>query len=137
MRVKQVVVTIVALASVVACGGGGAAAGAPEDASIEDFCAAQDWLVVEGMARAGANFSRPSAEELAQLLRDWAREFVRVGTPENMSSEARVGFERFVDRADDLEASDVEGGSLNWVYGNWENDEEKAFAHFMTNTCGA
>ena len=73
----------------------------------------------------------------AELARDWAQELIRVGTPENVSSEARAGFETFADRADDPEAGDVEGGSLNWAYGSGENDEENAFAHCMTNTGGA
>ena len=51
-----------------------------------------------------------------------------------MSENARAGFERFVDRIDDIDGGEVATG--NWQFGDWENAEEKAFGEFMTNTCG-
>ena len=58
-----------------------------------------------------------------------------MGTPDNMSQDARAGFEKLVARLDDLEAGDVESGSFNWEDGSWEGEEEKSFARYVTNTC--
>ena len=115
-----------------ACGGPGSEA--PADASLDDFCAAKNWLVTEGMDRFSAT-GIPAEDELVDLMRDWSGELARVGTPDNMSEEARVGFEKLVDRLADMEADDVGSGSLNWQAGDWEDDEEKSFANYVTNSC--
>jgi hypothetical protein len=126
-------------AHVVACaallaGCGGAGADAPKDASIEDFCAAKAWMVVEGTDRFFTS-GLPSDDELVLLVHDWAAELVRVGTPDNMSPAARSGFEKLIARLEEMEAGDVEGRGFNWEDGDWENDEEKSFARYVTNTC--
>lgn len=126
-------VRVVACAVLLAgCGGPGS--DAPRDASIEDFCAAKTWMVVEGTDRFFAS-GLPSDDELALLVHDWAAELARVGTPDNMSEAARSGFERLIDRLEEMEAGDVQEGSFNWEDGDWENDEEKSFARYVTNTC--
>jgi hypothetical protein len=127
------------LAHLVACaallaGCAGPGADAPKDASIEDFCAAKSWMVAEGMDRFLAS-GLPSGDELVLLVHDWAAELTRVGTPDNMSPAARSGFEKLVARLEEMEAGDVEEGSFNWEDGDWENDEEKSFARYVTNTC--
>jgi hypothetical protein len=125
-------------ALVVACaalltGCAGPGADAPKDASIEDFCATKAWFVREGVDRFRA--VRVSDDGLVGLVHDWAAELTRVGTPDNMSSEARAGFEKFIAHLEDMEAGDVTGG-FNWLDGDSEYDEEKSFADYMTNTCG-
>jgi hypothetical protein len=129
VRVLHVVAGAVLLAG---CGGPGV--DAPTDASIEDFCAAKTWMVVEGMDRFFAS-GLPSDDELVVLVHDWAAELARVGTPDNMSPAARSGFEKLVARLEEMEAGDVEEGSFNWEDGDWENDEEQSFARYVTNTC--
>lgn len=124
---------VVACAALVAgCGGPGA--DAPRDASIEDFCAAKTWMVVEGTDRFFAS-GLPSEDELVGLVHDWAAELERVGTPDNMSVAARSGFEKLIARLEEMEAGDVEDGAFNWQDGDWENDEEMSFARYVTNTC--
>lgn len=124
---------VVACAALVAgCGGPGA--DAPRDASIEDFCAAKTWMVVEGTDRFFAS-GLPSEDELVGLVHDWAAELERVGTPDNMSAAARSGFEKLIARLEEMEAGDVEDGAFNWQDGDWENDEEMSFARYVTNTC--
>lgn len=124
---------VVACAALVAgCGGPGA--DAPRDASIEDFCAAKTWMVVEGTDRFFAS-GLPSEDELVGLVHDWAAELERVGTPDNMSAAARSGFEKLIARLEEMEAGDVEDGAFNWQDGDWENDEETSFARYVTNTC--
>ena len=133
MRAGRLGGAVVCVAVLAACGGG-AGASAPSDASIDDFCATKDWFVDEGIDRFRGGEFPPPDEELAALSRDWAKEFTRVGTPDNMSANARAGFERFVDRLDDIDGGTM--ATFNWDYGDWENTEEKAFAEFMANTCG-
>ncbi|MCP3420210.1 hypothetical protein [Nocardioides pinisoli] len=125
---------LVVACSVVLAGCGGPGADAPRDASIEDFCAAKSWMVSEGMDRFLAD-GLPSDDELVVLVHDWGAELARVGTPDNMSADARQGFEKLVARLEDLEANDVESGDFNWEDGDWENEEEKSFARYVTNTC--
>ena len=62
-------------------------------------------------------------------------ELASVGTPDNMSAEGRAGFEKLITRLEGLEPGDVESGAFNWEDGDWENDEEKSFANYVTNTC--
>ena len=128
---ERFAVVIACLGLFVGCGGSGP--GAPSDASIDDFCAARDWFVAEGLDRFRGGDFPPSGDALAELARDWAREFTHVGTPENISPEARAGFEKFLDRLDDMDGGDM--SSFNWEEGEWENEEEKRFAQFVTNTC--
>ena len=77
----------------------------------------------------------PSDDELVSLVHDWSGELARVGTPDNMSAGARAGCEKLVARLADLDADDVETGEFNWQDGAWENEEEKSFAQYVTNTC--
>ena len=119
-------------ALLVACAGPGE--DAPTDASIEDFCEAKSWMVAEGTDRF-FDSGLPSDDELVQLAHEWATELARTGTPDNMSPEARAGFEKLIDRLEGLEAGDVESGAFNWDDGAWEKDEEKSFANYVTNTC--
>ena len=120
--------------SAVLAGCGGAAEGAPTDASPEEFCAAIDWFVDEGLDRFKGGEPPPAADDMAELARDWSDRLVEVGTPENMSIDAREGFEAFVDRIDDLEGGDM--GTFGWGEGTaWEGDAEKAFGDYVTNTC--
>lgn len=132
MRSSRFALVVACTALVVGCGGPGA--GAPEDASIEDFCAAKSWMVAEGTDRFFAE-GLPSDGELARLANDWSAELVRVGTPDNMSLDAREGFEKLVARLEDLEAGDVEDRGFNWQDGDWENEAETSFARYVTNTC--
>ena len=125
---------LVVACAVVLAGCGGPGADAPTDASIEDFCAAKSWMVAEGMDRFLAA-GLPSDDELVSLVHDWSGELARVGTPDNMSADARAGFEKLVARLADLDADDVETGEFNWQDGAWENEEEKSFAQYVTNTC--
>lgn len=92
--------------------------------------------LLAGCAGAGADApADASDDQLVDLATDGAAEMARVGTPDNMSEDARVGFERFVERVGDLESGDVRDGSFNWQDENWENVEETSFADYVTNTC--
>lgn len=77
----------------------------------------------------------PSDDELVDLVHAWGDELARTGTPDNMSAEARAGFEKLVGRIDGLESGDVDEGSFNWDDGAWEDEEGRSFANYTTNTC--
>lgn len=132
MRSVRSALVVACAALLAGCGGPGA--DAPADASVEDFCAAKSWLVAEGTDRFFDD-GLPSDDELVALVHDWAAELARVGTPDNMSQDARAGFEKLVERLDGMGTSDVEGGGFNWQDGDWENDAEKSFADYVANTC--
>jgi hypothetical protein len=132
MRSVRAALVVACSALLAGCGGPGA--DAPEDASVDDFCAAKAWLVVEGTDRFIAQ-GLPSDDQLVRLVHDWGEELGRVGTPDNMSPDARAGFEELLARLEDMDAGDVEGRGFNWQDGDWEDDEEKSFARYVTNTC--
>ena len=139
VRTTGVVMGSVRFAYVVACAAllaacGGPGADAPQDASIDDFCEARSWLVVEGSDRFFES-GLPSQDQLVNLVHEWGEELARTGTPDNMSAEARAGFEKLLSRVDGLEAGDVDSGAFNWQDDDWEGEEEKAFADYVTNTC--
>ena len=132
MGSSRFALTVACTALLAGCAGPGT--DAPKDASIEDFCVAKSWMVVEGSDRFLAD-GLPSDDELVGLVHDWAGELARVGTPDNMSADARAGFDKLVARLEDMEAGDVEDRSFNWQDGDWENDAETSFARYVANTC--
>lgn len=85
--------------SVTACGGGGA----PTDASVEDFCG------LEADLEAGfGDIASGDFEKLSEGLADAAEAAEEVGTPEDISDEAREGFEILVASLQDLDADGLE-----------------------------
>jgi hypothetical protein len=118
-------------AALAACGS--PAGAAPTDASREDFCAAISWFTTEGLDRFTGGEFPPAEDDLADLARDWSARLVEVGTPENMSDDARAGFEKFVDRIDDIEGGDI--ASMGWDGDNPDGDAETGFSNYVTNAC--
>lgn len=124
-------VALVVCAALAGCGG--PAESAPTDASPEDFCAAIAWFRTEGLDRFRGGEFPPAEDALADLARDWSARLVEVGTPENMSDDARAGFEKFVARIDDIEGGDIAG--MGWDGDNPDGDAEKGFSNYVTNAC--
>ncbi len=133
MGMARFVVMVACLGLCVGCGGPGEAA--PTDASIDDFCAAREWFTTEGMERLSKDEFPPPDDALAALAQDWAKEFTRVGTPENMSPDARAGFEKAVDRLDDLEGGEVDDMVWDWQGEDHQSKEAEVFRNYMSNTC--
>ena len=128
---SKAVLAVVVCAALSGCGG--AADAAPTDASRDDFCASMRWFVSEGLDRLAGGQFPPPEDDLAELARDWSEHLVEVGTPENMSDDAREGFEKFVGRIDDIDGGDM--SEFGWDGANAEGDAEKAFSNFVSNTC--
>ena len=107
------------------------------DASLDDFCDAYFSLFSGGMDEVDP---RASAEEqdaaMVEALRTWAKELEAVGTPDDMSEQAREGFELIVRAAADLEPGDVDNLAL--LGEDFSEDEmaaTEAFEDYATQHC--
>jgi hypothetical protein len=83
--------------SLSACGGG---VDAPEDASQEAFCETFNSQAEIGEAE--------SAGDQADKAHDIADKLEEVGTPDDISDDARKGFEEYVEALQDIDEDDVE-----------------------------
>ncbi len=119
--------------SVVACGGGGAE-GAPTDASEKDFCGGYQSLFsdMSGMTEA-------SDKEVIAKIKDWGTTMQETGTPEDISDDARAGFETTMSLIDDLD-EDAEQADFEKLDDDLTKDETAqvdAFDTYTTDTCGS
>lgn len=125
-----------------ACGGGGSGGGAPTDASEEDFCQTQTSLLEDLMPADMTNPELPSDEKMAKAVQDWARKIEDVGTPEDISDDARKGFEAIVEQADKVDASDFSIEKLEELEAGGKDasaearKQADAFEKYLTETCG-
>lgn len=123
-----------------ACGGGGS--GAPSDASEDGFCEAANSLLTDLMPEDMTTPEVPSDEDMAQAVKDWGNRMEEVGTPEDISDDARAGFEAVLDQIEEIEASDFSAENLEELgEGGAEASEEvqrqaEAFGDYVTDTCG-
>ena len=123
-----------------ACGGGGS--GAPDDASEKDFCATQTSLLEDLMPDDMNNPELPSDEEMARAVKNWGEKIEEVGTPEDISDDARKGFERVVEMANDIDPSDFSIEKLEDLEAGGEEasaeakKQAAAFEKYLTETCG-
>jgi hypothetical protein len=123
-----------------ACGGGGS--GAPGDASEDGFCEAADSLLTDLVPDDLSAPEVPSDEDMARAVKDWGTRMEEVGTPEDISDEAREGFEAVLARIEEIEASDFSAENLEELgNGGAEASEEvqrqaEAFGDYVTETCG-
>ncbi|RYB94131.1 hypothetical protein EUA93_07105 [Nocardioides oleivorans] len=125
-----------------ACGGGGSGSGsdgAPTDASKDDFCSTYSDLFADLM---GDMSDVPSDEQMATAVKDWADKLEAVGTPEDITDDARAGFDDLVDQANSIDADDFSIDKLDELAqggkGASEEAQEQAtaFATYLTDTCG-
>ncbi len=141
LAVSAAVLLVGAVAS--ACGsGGGGGGGAPADASEKDFCQTQSSLLEDLMPADMSNPELPSDEKMAQAVKDWARKIEQVGTPEDISDEARKGFEAIVEQANEIDASDFSIEKLEELEAGGRDasaearKQADAFEKYLTETCG-
>ncbi len=122
-----------------ACGGSG---GAPTDADEERFCAAADSMLADLIPEGMTDPELPSDEDMARAVRDWGQKMEEVGTPEDISEEARQGFESVVEQAQDVEATDFSLEHLQELeQGGAEasaeaREQAEAFGDYLDETCG-
>ena len=120
-------------ASAVACGGGGSS-GAPTDASEKDFCEGYQSLFsdMSGMTEA-------SDKEIIAKIKDWGTTMQDTGTPEDISDDARAGFETTMKLIDDLDedAKQADFEKLDDDLTKDETAQVDAFDTYTTDTCGS
>ena len=115
--------------STAACGGGGA----PTDASTADFCGVfEDFYEVVGELGAEAENS-----ELIEALKDTGQDLEEVGTPEDISDEARAGFELTVKTIEELDddATEEDLDNLEEDFSEEEKAQSEAFDEYLSETC--
>ena len=125
-RVLSVAALVLAGASLTACGGG---VDAPTDASKDDFCGvAGGTAVLEYFDEENQEFN---AKEYGDALAD-------VGTPDDISDEAREGFEIAVkelrDAGDGLSEDDLNDLDDDKISED-DNDKVDAFGDYVSSTC--
>lgn len=103
--------------------------GSPTNASQADFCQVsqnEDSLDIEG-----------TDQEVAKAANDFAADLREVGTPSDISPEAREGFELYVDELADVEADDIDEfkEGLQGVFDADEIDKVEAFITYVTEMC--
>jgi hypothetical protein len=107
IRALGVPAALLLAVSVPACAGD--ESGPPRGASVEDFCAAYFELFTGGMLGIDPTASeQEQGEAMVEVLRAWAEEMGAVGAPDDMSDEARGGFDLIVSAVTDLEPGDVD-----------------------------
>ena len=125
-----------------ACGGGGAGGGAPTDASEKEFCQTQSSLLEDLMPADMSNPELPSDEQMAKAVKDWAKKIEDVGTPDDISDDARKGFEAIVEQANEIDAADFSIEKLEQLEAGGKDasaeakKQADAFEKYLTDTCG-
>lgn len=126
-----------------ACGSGGSVGGgAPTDASEKEFCQTQTSLLEDLMPADMSDPQLPSDQQMAQAVKDWGTKIGEVGTPEGISDDAREGFERVVEMAEDIDPADFSIEKLEELEAGGEEasaeakKQADAFEKYLTETCG-
>ncbi|WP_460847577.1 hypothetical protein [Nocardioides ultimimeridianus] len=112
--------------SLSACGG---ASGAPKDASQQSFCDAWKTSFTAIQDNGSTGDQADQAHKVADQLK-------KVGTPSDMSADARKGFEIFVDWLGKVSADDVKkmGESTDPSASPFSGDDETKFEAFTAYT---
>lgn len=140
-RLTLITVTLLVGAATSACGGG-AGGGAPTDASEKDFCQTQTSLLEDLMPADMSNPELPSDEKMAKAVQDWGKKIEDVGTPEDISDDARKGFEAIVAQANEIDAADFSIEKLEALEAGGKDasaeakKQADAFEKYLTETCG-
>lgn len=120
--------------SLTACGG------APTDASKEDYCEAIGENGGDELTKA---LEEEDYDKLAELFKESAEDIEKVGTPEDISDDAREGFEIQVETFKDLDGDAVEKafdteGDEDPFEDDLSKDEKKkveAYSAYENETC--
>lgn len=120
------------------CGG---ASGAPTDASKTDFCEAQASLFKNlKFDVSDPEASMPTEKDMADAMQSWSKDLEKVGTPEDISDDARAGFEKIIEQSADISEDDLKSPDLNALEDDMSKEEKsqaEAFATYTTEKCGS
>ena len=115
-----------------ACGGG--ASDAPDDASVKEFCD-----VVKENSRE-PDLADDDYDAQVEALHDWADALKEVGTPADITAEARKGFEVQVDTLSEIDSDDLEkaGDDDSYLADEFSDDDKDnigALVKYQIETC--
>ena len=130
-RLTAAGVVLLVSAATAACGGG-SGSGAPESASKDDFCSAQQSLFTS--LDLGDGTELPSEKDLADAMHTWAAKI------EEVSDDARKGFEETVKAAHDVSEADLKSPDLDSLEADMSDEAKKqveAFSSYVNDTCGS
>ena len=120
-----------------ACGGSDGSSddapdSAPEAASVEEFCGAFDEFITTVAGMSGADTSVQ-----LEALKDFASEWEDIGTPEDISDDARAGWELTVDAIQDLpdDATQEDLAAVEEDFSEEQDKQADAFEEYLTETC--
>jgi hypothetical protein len=142
IRARLIMTSSVLLVGTVTSACGGAGGGAPSDASKDGFCDAANSLMSDLVPDDLSTTELPSDQDMAQAVKDWGSRMEEVGTPEDISDDARKGFEAVVDQAKEIDASDFTLDNLEELEKGGadasaeETEQAEAFGTYLTDTCG-
>ena len=134
-RARGVSAALLLVLSLSACSDAGS--GSPDDASVDDFCEAYFQLFSGVMD--GVDPAAPQAEQEAAMieaLQAWAEGLDEVGTPGDITAEARAGFELVVASVSGLEPGDVDNlAELDDDFTDAEMAATRAFEEYAAQNC--
>lgn len=133
MRTALLAASIALVAGTTVGCGGGEGGGAPTDASQADFCG-----TFEDFYADAAKLGEDSEDsEIVKALKDVGEKLEEIGTPEDISDEAREGFELTVQAIEDLD-EDATQEDIEEIDKGFSDDEQKsvdAFDDYLSETC--
>lgn len=129
MRTALLAASLVLVAgTTVGCGGG-----APTDASKADFCGTFEDFYKEAAELGDA----PDDADVVKALKGVGDELEEVGTPEDMTDDAREGFELTVQAIKDIDddATQEEIAEMDKSFSDAEQKKVDAFDEYLSETC--
>ena len=108
--------------------------GPPTDASTEEFCGVFEDFYAD-LAKLGAD---AEAADAVAALKDVADRLQEIGTPEDISEEARAGFEVTVEAIENIDEDASEEDINKLLEENFSEEEKKqadAFNSYLGETC--
>lgn len=129
MRTALLAASLVLVAgTTVGCGGG-----APTDASKADFCGTFEDFYKEAAELGDA----PKDADVVKALKGVGDKLDEVGTPEDMSDDAREGFELTVQAIKDLDddATQEDIAKIDSEFSKTEQEKVDAFDEYLSETC--
>lgn len=126
---KLALLATTALLTALAAGGGsgGGASGAPTDASADDFCAA---FIGVFTGDGGDTASITGAD-----INDWGEALADTGTPDDITDDARAGFEIITEYASEVDSNADIGDIEDPDVSGDEQDQVDAFLEYAGTTC--
>jgi hypothetical protein len=131
-EIHRMKIALLAASLVLVGGTATACGGAPTDASKEDFCASFTKI---NEVTADSTGEEPTKDEIKKV-KDAVKDLEETGTPEDISDDAREGFEIFTEAVADID-DDADAKDLEEIE-DFSGDEEKkfdAFGEYVGKTC--